>query len=58
MKALPPLDPLVAKTGCEAKKVCLQLRQSWRNSSAALQLSCDDFQKRAKRREVKQFLRE
>ena len=45
MKVLPPVDPLVAETGCEAERVRLQLRQSWRNSSAALQLCCDDFEK-------------
>ena len=45
MKALPPVDPLVAETGCEAEKVCLQLRQSWRDSNAALQLCRDDSEK-------------
>ena len=45
MKTLPSVDPLVAETGCKAEKVCLQLRQSWRDSSVALQLCCDDFEK-------------
>ena len=45
MKALLLVDPLVADTGCEGEKGRRQLRQSWRDSSAALQLCCDDFEK-------------
>ena len=42
VKALPFGETLVAETGLEAERVRHQLRESWRNSSAVLELCRDD----------------
>ena len=45
VKALPFGETLVAETGLEAERVRHQLRESWRDSSAVLELCCDDPEK-------------
>ena len=53
VKGTPPVETLVAETGLEAERTWLQLREGWRDSSAALESCCDDFEKpkETKRRE-------
>ena len=45
MKVLSSGEGLVAGTGLEAEKGLRQLRESWRDSSAVLELCCDDSEK-------------
>ena len=45
VKEAPPGETVIAETGEEAKRIQRQLRESWRDSSAALEICVDDCEK-------------
>ena len=47
----------VLEVRLETKRIQLQLRETWRDSSSALELCRDDFRNRRKRRGVGQLLK-
>ena len=54
VKGSPPEETQVAETELEAERVRFELQESWRDSSAALELCCDDSEnpRETKRREA------